>query len=223
MHPYIEAPKAQKQKSKRPASPAARSESPESESEPEDDDEDNEASRPRTGDAADYVAPTADAPVASISSMLPKIKKQKRSAANEDDAGRPKKRQKKPSAAERRAASPEPELDLTPEEARKKALEDRLDALLKKPKAKKKRRAADEEDLGQAAEEELVLKLRQDMLGAAQADVDASSMRKPAFNKLNMLSIVVSTMQKCVFWYPIDSTILMRQYLKDSSRRCRFR
>jgi hypothetical protein len=70
---------------------------------------------------------------------LPKFKKKRRSSTGDGDEPRKKRKTKKA------ARTPSPELELTPEERRKKELNDRLDAIIKKPKAKKKKRGADEE------------------------------------------------------------------------------
>lgn len=81
---------------------------------------------------------------------------------------------------------------------RRKELDERLDAIIKKPKPKKRKRAGDEEDLGQAGDEEEVFMLRQDMIKALQADLYAIEQGLPALNRLKMLPRVEATLRKYV-------------------------
>lgn len=85
--------------------------------------------------------------------------------------------------------------------ARRRALDARLDAIIKKPKAKggarKKRGGPGEDDLD-AMNDEAIVRLRNDMYTAADADIDENEHGRFAVHKLRMLQNVVEMMQKCV-------------------------
>jgi hypothetical protein len=58
--------------------------------------------------------------------------------------------------------------------------------------------------LGQAADEEEILKLRGSMLAAVQEDIQANAEGKPAMAKLRMLPQVTATLQKYTRSRPYD-------------------
>ncbi|GEM11912.1 transcription factor Iws1 [Rhodotorula toruloides] len=128
-----------------------------------------------------------------------KISKKKRSAEDEGDEPRPKKKRSSKKAKRREEAAQREEdedAQLDPETRRRKQLQNRLDAIVKKPTGKgKKKKQQDEEDL-EMMNDEAVATLRSEMLKAADLDQDENDVGRPAVNKLRLLSRVVDLMQK---------------------------
>ncbi|EFX04949.1 transcriptional elongation factor [Grosmannia clavigera kw1407] len=109
------------------------------------------------------------------------------------------KRSRRPHGGEnvaRRKKSQSPEVneeDLSPEERRKRALDRAINLAIRNPN--KRRRKQDEEDLEQAADEEIAqLKIR--MEKACMADIDARAEGKPAVSKLQLLPQVMSVLNR---------------------------
>ena len=81
---------------------------------------------------------------------------------------------------------------------KKRALERRIDAIVKPKKTnrpKKRRKDQDEEMIERFADEE-VSQLREDMLKAAAEDDDANREKQPAIAKLKLLPRVKDVLQK---------------------------
>ena len=80
--------------------------------------------------------------------------------------------------------------------ARRRALDARLDAIIKKPKNKvKSKKQQGDEDLEQMNDEAIV-RLRNDMYTAVEADIEENEHGRFAVHKLRMLQNVVEMMQK---------------------------
>ncbi|KAK4700815.1 transcription factor SPN1, partial [Phenoliferia sp. Uapishka_3] len=127
-------------------------------------------------------------------------KKKARSDGEESGAeGEPRKKKKKTKSSSKRAEMEEEEEEqIDPEVARRRALDARLDAIIKKPKSqggKRKKRVQGDEDL-EAMNDEAIVRLRNDMYTAADADVEENEQGRFAINKLRMLHNVVDMMQK---------------------------
>lgn len=84
---------------------------------------------------------------------------------------------------------------MTQAEIRSKQINQQIDIALRVGKKRPKKRKAGEEDLDQLADEE-VERLKQDMIAAADMDIDANENKRPATEKLKLLPKVVSTLQK---------------------------
>lgn len=94
---------------------------------------------------------------------------------------------------ERRAPAPENMENLTPEERRRRALDEAMDAALKNPN--KRRRKKDEVDLEEAFDDEIAaLKIRMEQ--ACEADNTAREKGQPAIHKLKMLPEVVALLNR---------------------------
>ncbi|KAM0752594.1 hypothetical protein T439DRAFT_311266 [Meredithblackwellia eburnea MCA 4105] len=90
----------------------------------------------------------------------------------------------------------EPEMD--EETRRRKDLDERLNAIIKKPKNKqggRRKRGGDEEDL-EALNDESIIRLRNDMYLAADADIEENEAGRFAYHKLRLLPQVVQVMQR---------------------------
>lgn len=107
--------------------------------------------------------------------------------------------------------SPEPQLDAS-QQARVN-LNSKLEAIAKGNKKSYRKRKRNDEDLDAAADEELHL-LRDQMFNAADEDEDSKKEGKPALNKLRLLPRVVETMQKT----HLETSILENNFL-DGVRR----
>ena len=87
-------------------------------------------------------------------------------------------------------------LTFTSAAARRRALDARLDAIIKKPKNKvKSKKQQGDEDLEQMNDEAIV-RLRNDMYTAVEADIEENEHGRFAVHKLRMLQNVVEMMQK---------------------------
>lgn len=135
----------------------------------------------------------------SISAL--KIKKKPREVregSDHEEEGRIKKKKKvKKDKEPRPVREEEEEEEVDPDVARRRALDARLDAIIKKPKNRmsKKRRGGGEDDL-EAMNDEAVVRLRNEMFSAADADINENEEGKYAIHKLRMLPTVVDMMQR---------------------------
>ncbi|KAI5481908.1 transcription factor Iws1 [Pseudohyphozyma bogoriensis] len=160
----------------------------------DDEDEDEQQYNQDEDDAMDgeYDAETAGAKLKKM-----KIKKKVRREEDGEEAV-PKRSRKKEKKKEKQPVEEEEE-EVDPETARRRALDARLDALVKKPKNRsgmsRKRKNLQDDDL-EAFNDEMVVRLRMDMLAAAEKDVDENEAGRFAVNKLRMLQEVVDAMQK---------------------------
>ncbi|KAI9805803.1 MAG: hypothetical protein M1825_000417 [Sarcosagium campestre] len=100
-------------------------------------------------------------------------------------------RKDKPQA--RRAATPENEDALTPEERRRRALDRAMDAALKNPN--RRRRKRDGEDLEESADA-LIENMRQRMVNAAQSDNESRTAGHAAMEKLKLLPEVLALLNR---------------------------
>ncbi|KAG8944550.1 Transcription factor iws1 [Tulasnella sp. 419] len=90
----------------------------------------------------------------------------------------------------------EPQIELSPEEQRRLALNQKIDSIIKPSKHRpKKRKKGDEEMLDRYADDE-VNRLREEMNQAADADCSANMEKRPATAKLRMLPEVMEVLQK---------------------------
>ncbi|KAG8998186.1 Transcription factor iws1 [Tulasnella sp. JGI-2019a] len=124
----------------------------------------------------------------------PKFKKRAPREEGEGDAAKPKKRKK------RRRPSQEvedPQVQLDPDQMRRLELSQKIDAIIKPNKSRPKKRKKDEteEILDRYADEEVV-RLRDEMAQAADADYQANVEKRPATAKLRMLPEVMEVLQK---------------------------
>ncbi|KAH8117989.1 hypothetical protein DFH11DRAFT_870146 [Phellopilus nigrolimitatus] len=121
-------------------------------------------------------------------------KKVRRARREEDEGSRPVQKKRK-----RKQPPAEPDLDsLPPEQARKRAVQMKIDAIVKSKKnnrPKKRKKDAEEDVLDRFADEE-VSQLREDMLRAAAEDDEANREKLPATSKLKLLPRVKEVLQK---------------------------
>ncbi|KAM0787115.1 hypothetical protein ACM66B_006370 [Microbotryomycetes sp. NB124-2] len=129
-----------------------------------------------------------------------KTKIPKRKSTREGSApGEPRRKKKKT-----KEPVEEVEEEIDPEVARRRALEARIDAIVKTTKRAggKKKKNANEDDLEQM-NDEAVATLRVEMLTAADRDVEANQQGMYAVNKLRLLPRVVEMMQKTALAEPL--------------------
>ncbi|GAA6030504.1 hypothetical protein JCM8097_006178 [Rhodosporidiobolus ruineniae] len=129
-----------------------------------------------------------------------KIAKKKRTGDEAGDEAPAKKKKKKSAKKAQQDAvlDDEPEEEVDPETRRRKELSKRITEIAKKPAGKsksKKKKAQDEEDL-EMLNDELVATLRNQMLNAADRDIEENDLGRPALHKLKLLPQVVELMQK---------------------------
>ena len=106
----------------------------------------------------------------------------------------PAKKKKKRRSEEREEVAEEDSRGETEQERRRREMLRKIDAAAKGPK-KRPRKRADETDLEQVADDEVV-RMRDLMQAAASEDQEANLEKKPATAKLRMLKEAVETLQK---------------------------
>ncbi|TIC06510.1 hypothetical protein E3Q16_01084 [Wallemia mellicola] len=102
---------------------------------------------------------------------------------------------------------------LEPSQQKRLDLHSKIDAIAKGNKNSRRKRKRTDEDLDAAADEELH-NLREQMFQAAEEDEEYKKFNKPALNKLKLLPKVVETMQKT----HLETSILENNFL-DGVRR----
>ncbi|KAK4056122.1 Transcription factor iws1 [Microbotryomycetes sp. JL221] len=130
-----------------------------------------------------------------------KIAKRKGPREARDAEAEPRRKKKK---TKERAEQHEEEEQVDPETARRRALDAKLEAIIKKPKRAggKKKKNANEDDL-EMMNDEAVATLRRDMLDAADRDVEDNERGRYAVHKLRLLPRVVEMMQKTALAEPL--------------------
>ncbi|KZS92570.1 hypothetical protein SISNIDRAFT_486586 [Sistotremastrum niveocremeum HHB9708] len=147
------------------------------------------------------------------------VKKSKKSRAKRPD-DQPGERRPPSKKRKRKPAVTQEELDaLPPELARKAQLDLQIESILKTKKAsrpKKRKKDAEEEVIDRFADEE-VQRLRENMIAAADDDIQANKDKLPATSKLKMLPQVMDVLQKSALTQSIiDNNLLegVRRWLE---------
>ncbi|KAG8857613.1 Transcription factor iws1 [Tulasnella sp. 330] len=124
----------------------------------------------------------------------PKFKKRPPREDGEGDGAKPRKRKKRRRPSQE---AEDPQAQLDPDQLRRLELSQKIDAIIKPNKARPKKRKKDEteEILDRYADEEVV-RLRDEMAQAADADYQANVEKRPATAKLRMLPEVMEVLQK---------------------------
>ncbi|KGB77759.1 transcription factor IWS1 [Cryptococcus deuterogattii R265] len=151
---------------------------------------------------------------------IPKFKKSKRDDEDEDEDeddedGREERRRKKKKKAERRRQREEEEEEeeapvLDEATQRRLALEERIDAIGKKPKAvRRKKKGDDDVDIVDSYHDDICARLRDRMIAAADKDEAANKIKMPGTAKLAMLDEVMAVLRNTTLWQSIvDNGVL---------------
>ncbi|OWZ79553.1 transcription factor IWS1 [Cryptococcus neoformans Bt85] len=171
----------------------------------------------RMDEGEKYVPATATS-----AAKIPKFKKSKRDDEDEnedededdEDDGEERRRKKKKKAERRRKREEEEEEDEAPvlDEAtqRRLALEERIDAIGKKPKAvRRKKKGDDDVDIVDSYHDDICARLRDRMIAAADKDEAANKIKMPGTAKLAMLDEVMGVLRNTTLWQSIvDNGVL---------------
>lgn len=146
-------------------------------------------------DDIDARAAAAEGDVSNASSSSPPAKKQKKKSRDDSDED------------DDRDQDEREETPMTEQQRRRLELSQRIDAAVKGPKRRPKKKA-DETDLDQAADDE-VIRMHEMMVAAAMEDQEAKKNGQPATSKLRMLKEAVETLQKTNYQQAIlDNNLL---------------